>query len=135
MYIFQGVNLIYLTLPMAPPEDHLIVQGDMAIDDDTTIKKSGLRRRYIETVVPPSFFDSLSDIFAKGIGTILLTGSTYSSDIEFTIRLAVVSEPSDAPSAPPSYNPTVKGPTKHPNAFTEHVADRRTNYRHDLLPM
>ena len=113
MFIFQSVNLVYLTQPDGA-EDHLLVQGDKAVDDDTTLEKSGIRNRYIETDVPPSFFDNLSPVFAEGIGTILRTGSTLSSDIQFTIKLTVVSEPSDAPSAPPSYNPTAKGPTKRP---------------------
>jgi len=121
MYIFKTTVVAVLT--QRGVADHPIIQGDRAIDNDmTNIKKSGLRRRLIETTVPYYFFANPSEnLKVNGIGTLLQTGSTISRDVEFSITLTLLSQPTEVPSASPSTSskPTFEGPTVRPTQSHE----------------
>ena len=85
---------------------------------ETTIDESGTRRRIIQTTVPEYFFDDPSqDLIVTGFGTIIMLGSDdVTFEMEFSTAITLASQPSEAPSSPPSVSsrPTFTGPTVRP---------------------
>ena len=103
--------------------DYLIVTtvGDVSgpvPNTDTTIEESGERRRIIQTTVPEFFFDDpTQDLIVTGFGTIIMKGSDdVTFEMEFSAAITLASQPSEAPSSPPSEStrPTFTGPTVRP---------------------
>lgn len=116
-FIYGKTLLTVLTQNGA--EDYLIVSENEPIPNtDTVIQVSGVRRRIIETTVPEYFFDNPSEVLVvEGRSSILETGKQASSlEVEYSFDITLLSQPSDAPSEPPtvSSRPTFRGPTLRP---------------------
>ncbi len=113
-FILQNVNLVYIR--QEGSMDHLLIFRSKQ-KDALEIEKSGLRRMLISAVVPDSLFDNPAKAEVKGQGTVQQTGTDgIPIEIDFSLELTLLSQPSDSPSTSPSAssNPTFGGPTERP---------------------
>ncbi|KAL3805746.1 hypothetical protein ACHAW5_003826, partial [Stephanodiscus triporus] len=117
MFILSEGSIIVVLTQQGIPNRPIINMDEPIYGTSTSFMKSGLRRRRITTLVPEQFFLNPSqNLIVMGMGTILLTGSTRSRDVEFSVTLTLLPHPSDAPSELPSTStePTVKSPPTRP---------------------
>ena len=120
-FVYGETKIAILTQQGA--EDYLIVQDNEPVaNTDTNIKISGIRRRIISTKVDDRFLNNSEDhIVASGIATMQRTGSDISLEMDFSVKITLMSQPSDAPSDSPSITsrPSYSGPTPHPTSSRE----------------